>query len=204
MPEKRSLDDPQHTERALKRLRLDDWLSDAASGSEDELPIAQSRSRRSSSASSSSKSSPPRRLDQERGGNEAPQTTKRDNIFDSANLQSTAIVKASAAKADIAVLHPYFADSFADLGVSRQLVASLNAMAIRRPTEVQMACIPPLLAGTYCLYLTLCLSERVLGKDCIGNAKTGSGKTVAFAIPILQKLSLDPYGIFSLILTPTR
>jgi ATP-dependent RNA helicase DDX49/DBP8 len=40
--------------------------------------------------------------------------------------------------------------------------------------------------------------------DCIGNAKTGSGKTVAFAIPILQKLMSDPYGIFALILTPTR
>jgi DEAD/DEAH box helicase len=40
--------------------------------------------------------------------------------------------------------------------------------------------------------------------DCIGNAKTGSGKTVAFAIPILQKLMQDPYGIFALVLTPTR
>jgi ATP-dependent RNA helicase DDX49/DBP8 len=42
------------------------------------------------------------------------------------------------------------------------------------------------------------------GLDCIGNAKTGSGKTVAFAIPILQKLMKDPYGIFAMILTPTR
>jgi len=44
----------------------------------------------------------------------------------------------------------------------------------------------------------------MLGRDCIGNAKTGSGKTIAFAIPILQKLSEDPYGIFALVLTPTR
>jgi ATP-dependent RNA helicase DDX49/DBP8 len=44
----------------------------------------------------------------------------------------------------------------------------------------------------------------IQGRDCIGNAKTGSGKTVAFAIPILQKLSADPYGIFALVLTPTR
>ena len=42
------------------------------------------------------------------------------------------------------------------------------------------------------------------GRDCIGNAKTGSGKTIAFALPILQKLSADPYGIFALVLTPTR
>ena len=33
---------------------------------------------------------------------------------------------------------------------------------------------------------------------------TGSGKTIAFALPILQKLSVDPYGIFALVLTPTR
>lgn len=42
------------------------------------------------------------------------------------------------------------------------------------------------------------------GRDCVGNAKTGSGKTIAFALPILQKLSIDPYGIFALVLTPTR
>ena len=42
------------------------------------------------------------------------------------------------------------------------------------------------------------------GRDCIGNAKTGSGKTIAFALPILQRLSVDPYGIFALVLTPTR
>ncbi|PCH41503.1 DEAD-domain-containing protein [Wolfiporia cocos MD-104 SS10] len=61
-------------------------------------------------------------------------------------------------------------------------------MSIRAPTEIQAACIPPLLQG----------------RDCIGNAKTGSGKTIAFALPILQKLAVDPYGIFALVLTPTR
>ncbi|XP_025989694.1 probable ATP-dependent RNA helicase DDX49 isoform X2 [Solenopsis invicta] len=43
-----------------------------------------------------------------------------------------------------------------------------------------------------------------MGEDCIGCAKTGSGKTLAFALPILQKLCEDPYGIFALVLTPTR
>lgn len=47
-------------------------------------------------------------------------------------------------------------------------------------------------------------AERQKGQDCIGNAKTGSGKTIAFALPILQRLSSDPYGIFALVLTPTR
>ncbi|KAG2135890.1 DEAD-domain-containing protein [Suillus bovinus] len=83
-------------------------------------------------------------------------------------------------------MHP--TGSFADMGVVPALDAALARMSIRAPTEIQAACIPPLLEG----------------RDCIGNAKTGSGKTIAFAIPILQKLSEDPYGIFALVLTPTR
>ncbi|KAJ7507739.1 ATP-dependent rRNA helicase RRP3 [Mycena galericulata] len=78
--------------------------------------------------------------------------------------------------------------TFSGMGISTSLQAALTSMSIRTPTEVQAACIPPLLQG----------------RDCIGNAKTGSGKTIAFALPILQKLSVDPYGIFALILTPTR
>ncbi|KAF8639763.1 hypothetical protein AX17_001024 [Amanita inopinata Kibby_2008] len=78
--------------------------------------------------------------------------------------------------------------SFVDLGISATLQAALTAMSIKIPTEVQAACIPPLLTG----------------RDCIGNAKTGSGKTIAFALPILQKLSTDPYGVYALVLTPTR
>eukprot|EP01135_Chromosphaera_perkinsii_P008836 Nk52_evm31s1485 gene=Nk52_evmTU31s1485 len=41
-------------------------------------------------------------------------------------------------------------------------------------------------------------------QNCIGAAHTGSGKTAAFMIPILQRLAEDPYGIFALVLTPTR
>ena len=42
------------------------------------------------------------------------------------------------------------------------------------------------------------------GNHIVGCAHTGSGKTACFAIPILQKLAKDPYGIFALIMTPTR
>ncbi|CAG0909097.1 unnamed protein product, partial [Cyprideis torosa] len=59
---------------------------------------------------------------------------------------------------------------------------------IRTPTPVQINCIPPALKG----------------KDVVGCAKTGSGKTLAFAAPILQQLAQDPFGVFALILTPTR
>ena len=43
-----------------------------------------------------------------------------------------------------------------------------------------------------------------VGDDVIGQAKTGKGKTAAFVLPMLEKLSVDPYGVFSVILTPSR
>lgn len=77
---------------------------------------------------------------------------------------------------------------FASLGVDKWLVDSLSALSIRRPTPIQAACIGPLLSG----------------QDCIGGSRTGSGKTAAFAVPILQTWARDPIGIFAVILTPTR
>ncbi|KAG0084343.1 putative RNA helicase [Podila epicladia] len=78
--------------------------------------------------------------------------------------------------------------SFSQLGLATWLVNALKAMSIMSPSEIQNKCIPQILAG----------------KDVIGGAKTGSGKTAAFALPILQKLSEDPYGVFAVVLTPTR
>ncbi|CCE82041.1 Piso0_002734 [Millerozyma farinosa CBS 7064] len=78
--------------------------------------------------------------------------------------------------------------SFSDLGVAKWLCEALNSMKIYTPTAIQKACIPKVLKG----------------HDCIGGAKTGSGKTIAFASPILTKWSEDPYGIYGLVLTPTR
>jgi ATP-dependent RNA helicase DDX49/DBP8 len=78
--------------------------------------------------------------------------------------------------------------TFAALDVKPWLVGSLGAMAIKRPTGIQKHCIPEILKG----------------RDCIGGSRTGSGKTVAFAVPILQKWAGDPFGIFALVLTPTR
>lgn len=101
---------------------------------------------------------------------------------------------------------PRLPTSFSSLGISAPLQSALKAMSIKAPTEVQSACIPPLLAGEYVYLppLNSQLNVLCLGRDCIGNAKTGSGKTIAFALPILQKLVKDPYGIFALVLTPTR
>ncbi len=61
-------------------------------------------------------------------------------------------------------------------------------MEIKRPTGIQKGCIPKILEG----------------QDVIGGSRTGSGKTVAFTVPILQKWAEDPVGIYAVILTPTR
>lgn len=78
--------------------------------------------------------------------------------------------------------------TFGPLGVAPWLVTSLTNMAIRRPTAIQKACIPEILKG----------------RDCLGGSRTGSGKTMAFAVPILQKWAEDPVGVFAVVLTPTR
>lgn len=78
--------------------------------------------------------------------------------------------------------------TFSSLNVKPWLVQSLANMAIRRPTGIQKGCIPEILKG----------------RDCIGGSRTGSGKTVAFAVPILQKWAEDPTAVFGVVLTPTR
>lgn len=78
--------------------------------------------------------------------------------------------------------------AFSELNLSSWIVNQCSSMGLKKSTPIQQNCIPKILAGN----------------DCIGCAKTGSGKTLAFALPILQKLSEDPYGIFALVLTPTR
>ncbi|KAL6108178.1 probable ATP-dependent RNA helicase DDX49 [Pungitius pungitius] len=77
---------------------------------------------------------------------------------------------------------------FASLGLSDWLVKQCKQLGINKPTPVQENCMPAILEG----------------RDCMGCAKTGSGKTAAFVLPVVQKLSEDPYGIFCLVLTPTR
>lgn len=80
------------------------------------------------------------------------------------------------------------AETFKALGLSDWLCSVCKSLGMARPTQVQSGCIPAVLNG----------------KDVIGLAQTGSGKTAAFALPILQKLAKDPYGVFAVVLTPTR
>jgi ATP-dependent RNA helicase DDX49/DBP8 len=80
------------------------------------------------------------------------------------------------------------AATFADLGLSQWLADSCDALGMRRPTAVQRRCVPLALAS----------------EDVLGIAETGSGKTAAFALPILRRLGEDPYGVAALALALTR
>ena len=64
--------------------------------------------------------------------------------------------------------------TFRDLGLSEGLIKSLDELGYEQPTPIQAATIPLLLAGG----------------DLIGQAQTGTGKTAAFALPLLHKIDL--------------
>ena len=79
--------------------------------------------------------------------------------------------------------------SFSKLGLSPVILEGVKAMGYTDPTPIQLRAIPLVLAGT----------------DVIGSAQTGTGKTAAFALPILSKLGKhNPVGPRALILEPTR
>ena len=80
------------------------------------------------------------------------------------------------------------AGTFRDLGLDERLLQALADVGYETPSPIQQACIPPLLAG----------------RDLLGEAQTGTGKTAAFALPLLQRLDLDKLAPQILVLTPTR
>src|SRR5688572_33382856 len=83
---------------------------------------------------------------------------------------------------------------FEDLGLITQLTSAVHAEGYEVPTAIQQQAIPHVLAG----------------KDVLGCAQTGTGKTAAFALPILQRLAAQkrphnaPRMIRVLVLAPTR
>ena len=82
------------------------------------------------------------------------------------------------------------ASGFAELGLAPELDRALTGLGYEEPTPIQRAAIPPLIAG----------------RDLVGQAATGTGKTAAFALPVLQRLlGRDrEAGLLALILVPTR
>ncbi len=79
--------------------------------------------------------------------------------------------------------------NFAELGLSAQTIFALKAKGFEEPTKIQSACIP------------LLLKDQV---DVIGQAQTGTGKTAAFGLPILEIVDPSAYQVQALILAPTR
>ena len=77
--------------------------------------------------------------------------------------------------------------TFAELGLSPKALAALDRAGFEAPTPIQAQAMPPALVG----------------KDVIGSAATGTGKTLAFALPILERLE-GKRGTRALILAPTR
>ena len=80
------------------------------------------------------------------------------------------------------------AESFADFGLSPGLLQALTDIGYETPSPIQAECIPILLAG----------------HDLIGQAQTGTGKTAAFALPLLEQIDVRITKPQALILTPTR
>ncbi len=78
--------------------------------------------------------------------------------------------------------------SFDDLGLSSDVLQSVKENGYEQPSPIQAASIPPILAG----------------KDVLGQAQTGTGKTAAFALPILSNLDMSVNHVQVLVLTPTR
>src|SRR5688572_23085737 len=92
---------------------------------------------------------------------------------------TTTLAQAEAATTEI---------TFADLGLSDPMLASLAAAGYLRPTPIQAQAVPLALKG----------------RDLMGLAQTGTGKTTAFTIPIIERLMDGPHRTRALILTPTR
>src|SRR5436305_3838691 len=78
--------------------------------------------------------------------------------------------------------------SFADLGLSEPTLQALRDVGYEAPSPIQQQAIPALLEG----------------RDVIGQAQTGTGKTAAFGLPILEYLDPSQHAVQALVLTPTR
>src|SRR3954469_12986317 len=78
--------------------------------------------------------------------------------------------------------------SFKDLGLSSTLLEALDDGGYESPSPIQEQAIPPMLEG----------------RDIIGQAQTGSGKTAAFGLPLLEAVDPETHEVQALVLTPTR
>jgi ATP-dependent RNA helicase DeaD len=90
---------------------------------------------------------------------------------------------------DLCALIPLLLDTFDTLGLSAPLLKSITEMGFETPTDIQAQAIPLLLEGD---------------RDFIGLAQTGTGKTAAFGLPLLDLLDTEWDHVQALVLAPTR
>lgn len=79
-------------------------------------------------------------------------------------------------------------DMFKNLELSEPILKALVEMGFETPTPVQAQCIPPIMEG----------------KDVVGQAQTGTGKTAAFAIPVISRINSESRAVQALVQCPTR
>lgn len=78
--------------------------------------------------------------------------------------------------------------SFNKLNLSSMILNTCEKIHYYQPTPIQSLTIPSIIKG----------------KSVIANSQTGSGKTAAFGLPLIQKLSKDPFSIYAVIIAPSR
>ncbi len=79
-------------------------------------------------------------------------------------------------------------NGFSNLNINEAIIDALNKLEILEPTPIQSEAIPPLMEG----------------KDVIGQAQTGTGKTFAYSIPLIEKIDTQSKNVQALVLCPTR
>ena len=78
--------------------------------------------------------------------------------------------------------------TFKELGLSEQILAAVTALGYEEPTPIQAEAVPLVLAG----------------RDVVAAAQTGTGKTAAFALPLMQRIGMGTGAPLALVVTPTR
>ncbi|MDG1500274.1 MAG: DEAD/DEAH box helicase [Planctomycetota bacterium] len=121
--------------------------------------------------------------------NEAAQAADTDNSATTdASAQMHSSETAGVAEAPQAELEGPTGPTFADLHLSEDIQGTLEEIGYEHPSPIQAGTIPPLLAGL----------------DVLGQAQTGTGKTAAFALPVLNAIDLNRREPQAIVLAPTR
>src|SRR6185437_8360861 len=89
---------------------------------------------------------------------------------------------------EAAIATPVLPSNFADIGLRPELMRAITEVGYEEPTPIQARAIPAMIAG----------------RDLVAQAQTGTGKTAAFALPILQRIDTTKHYVQALVLVPTR